>query len=177
MSLPKEQLALRLHFAPKDSPKGTRHEAKVETIPIPSEPQGNDDLVLVQLQAAGFNRRDEWSLMGAYPGLMDNSIMGCDGVGVIHGDQSGKRYVINPTVGWTSAEAGPDFDGSSNEFGGKGFGILGGTKPTGGQGTFQEYIWVKRTSLIDCPDHLTACQASALPCGGVTAYRSVRPRW
>lgn len=175
MSLPSKQLALRL-YAPTS--KGARSEAKVERILVPPRPSSSstDEIVLAEIQAAGFNRREEWSMMGAYPGLTYPSTMGCDAVATIHGDKTGSRYIINPTVGWASSAEAPEASvapasGEANEYGGKGFGILGGTKATNGEGTFQEYLWVRKAMLVPCPEHLAATQAAALPCGGVTAYR------
>lgn len=137
-------------------------------------------MVLLKLHAAGFNRRDEWSMIGAYPGLTFPSTMGCDGVGSIEGDSSGRLYLIVPTRGWESDPDGPEAEvpGApshvvSNKLGGKGFGILGQTKPTGGQGTFAEYIEVEKDQLVPVPSHLSAVQAAALPCGGVTAFRAL----
>lgn len=136
--------------------------------------------MLLKLHAAGFNRRDEWSMQGAYPGLVFPSTMGCDGVGSIEGDKSGQLYLIVPTRGWETDVDGPEAElpGAkpeivNNKLGGKGFGILGQTKPTGGQGTFAEYIEVEKDQLVKAPQHLSATQAAALPCGGVTAYRCV----
>lgn len=106
--------------------------------------------------------------------------MGCDGVGSIEGDDSGRLYLIVPTRGWESDPDGPEAEvpGApphvvSNKLGGKGFGILGQTKPTGGQGTFAEYIEVEKDQLVPVPSHLSAVQAAALPCGGVTAFRAL----
>lgn len=139
----------------------------------------SEGMVLLKIHAAGFNRRDEWSMIGAYPGLTFPSTMGCDGVGTIEGDSSGQLYLIVPTRGWESDPDGPEAElpGAkpevvNNKLGGKGFGILGQTKPTGGQGTFAEYIEVEQDQLVKVPSHLSAVQAAALPCGGVTAYRA-----
>lgn len=114
-----------------------------------------------------------------------DSTFGCDGAGVIvRGDASFKPshpkqlVLLVPTRGWTSDPAGPEAElpGSKeshvvNDFGGKGFGLLGSTKPTNGAGTFAQYIQVGADQIVDAPAHLDAVQAACLPCGGVTAFR------
>jgi len=86
--------------------------------------------------------------------------------------------LLVPTRGWKSDPFGPEAElpgvsdqVAKNELGGKGFGILGCTKPTGGKGTFCEYLQVGEDQIVDAPKHLDAVHASAIPCGGVTAYR------
>lgn len=140
-------------------------------------------MVLLKVLAAGFNRRDEWSMQGAYPGLTYPSTLGCDAAGIVvqggGGSTDGqKRFLIVPTRGWEKDPDGPEADlpGASNvanKLGGKGFGLLGGTRQTGGVGCFAEYVTVERDQLVEIPPHLSAVQAAALPCGGVTAYRAL----
>jgi NADPH:quinone reductase-like Zn-dependent oxidoreductase len=121
-----------------------------------------------------------------WPGLTyENSTFGCDGAGtIVRGSSSFKPshpqglVLLNPTRGWASDAAGPEAEvpGSkeskaTNEFGGRGFGLLGATKPTGGVGCFAEYVQVAADQVVNVPAHLDALQAACLPCGGVTAYR------
>ncbi|CAO1614913.1 unnamed protein product [Parajaminaea phylloscopi] len=140
-------------------------------------------MVLLRVLAAGFNRRDEWSMQGAYPGLQYPSTLGCDACGVLVDTDKGtdadggKRFVIVPTRGWERDPEGPEAElpGAkvTNKLGGTGFGLLGGTKQTGGTGCFAEYVTVEQDQLVEVPSHLSATQAAALPCGGVTAYRAL----
>lgn len=126
-------------------------------------------------------------MQGAYPGLTYPSTMGCDACGVVIDAKTGaetrggKQYLVVPTRGWKDDEAGPEGDlpGASggavaqNRLGGKRFGLLGGTKQTGGVGCFTEYMTVEEDQLVESPPHLDATEAAALPCGGVTAYRAL----
>lgn len=176
MSIPSSCKALQLEKAPQ---KGERNIAAVRTVPVPSsDPAG---FVLLRMHAAGFNRRDEWGMLGQYPGLIyQDSTFGCDGVGtIVRGGSSSKTLkLLVPTRGWESDEAGPEAElpqnrGTKNALGGKGFGLLGCTGPTGGKGTFVEYVQIEERELVDVPAHLDAVQAACLPCGGVTAYRAL----
>ncbi|UZJ55994.1 hypothetical protein CBS101457_005314 [Exobasidium rhododendri] len=185
MSLPTTYKALQLVKGPEDSPKPLRHLAVVRNVSMPAEAPG---MVLIKIYASGFNRRDEWAMGGQYPGLtFENSTFGCDGVGkVVRGSSSQKPkhpkglVVLVPIRGWLSDETGPEAElpgaspeSTKNKLGGKGFGLLGTTKPTGGVGTFAEYVQVEDDMIVDVPAHLDAVQAAALPCGGVTAYRAL----
>ncbi|PWN45472.1 NAD(P)-binding protein [Ceraceosorus guamensis] len=184
MSIPTSQKVLRLE-KPHDQQKGQRNLAAVREALVPDAKDGQ---VLVQIHAAGFNRRDEWAMLGAYPGLTyKDSTLGCDGAGVIvRGDAASKPthpqglVLLVPTRGWASDKAGPEGELPNsteskqvNDLGGKGFGLLGATKPTSGAGTFAEYIQVGKDQVADAPRHLDAVQAACLPCGGVTAYRAL----
>ena len=169
---------------PAEIKKGARNQALLRDVPIPVP---SSDQVLVKLLAAGFNRRDEWSMVGAYPGLTyDNSTMGCDGAGVVvqpsgfsvPGNEHPQGLVLlNPTRGWRDDPHGPEAElpgaQQTNALGGKGFGILGGTKATGGVGCFAEYVAVEKDQIMPAPKHLTPEQAASLPCAAVTAYRYV----
>ncbi|PWN26476.1 NAD(P)-binding protein [Jaminaea rosea] len=178
MSPPTQGQFLRLHAPPEGSPRGTRGTAKVETLPL-TPPSKDKDLVLFKVLAAGFNRRDEWSMQGAYPGLTYPSTLGCDACGFVVGEEK-QRYLVVPTRGWSKDTRGPEADvpGSDgqkagNALGGKGFGLLGGTRQTGGVGCFAEYMTVERSQLVPVPDHLSDEEAAALPCAAVTAYRAL----
>ncbi|EPQ28794.1 uncharacterized protein PFL1_03597 [Pseudozyma flocculosa PF-1] len=178
--------ALQLEKPPGEPKKGARNLALVRDVPTP---RPNPDQVLVKVVAAGFNRRDEWSMVGAYPGLIyKNSTMGCDAAGVVvapadwqmENNHPQKLVLLVPTRGWESDPDGPEAElpgasdvQRSNGLGGKGFGILGGTGATNGVGTFAEYVAVEKDHIVPAPKHLTAEQASTLPCAVVTAYRAL----
>lgn len=185
MSLPSTFKALQLEKPGGDAPKGSRNVAAIRNVPMPAEAKG---MVLVKIAAAGFNRRDEWGMLGQYPALIyKDSTFGCDGVGqIVRGGLGYKSkhrkglVVLVPIRGWFKDEAGPEAELpgapahiSQNKLGGKGFGLLGCTKPTGGVGTFAEYVQVEDDMIVDIPNHLDAVQAAALPCGGITAYRAM----
>jgi propionyl-CoA synthetase len=184
MSLPSSFKALQLEQAPKDAPKPVRHLAVVRNVSMPEEAPG---MVLIKILASGFNRRDEWGMMGQYPGLIfKNSTFGCDGVGkIVRGGGYKSKHpkglvVLVPIRGWYRDEAGPEAEvpGATaevkkNKLGGQGFGLLGCTKPTNGIGTFAEYVQVEEDMIVDVPAHLNAVQAAALPCGGLTAFRAL----
>lgn len=172
--------ALQLEVPVGGPRKGSRNIVALRDV---SMPQVGDGCVLVKVLAAGFNRRDEWSALGLYPGLIyENSTFGCDGCGVIVDPTT--LQVVDPTLqilvpsrGWDSDPLGPEAalpDSTyRNEFGGTGFAILGGTKGTCGAGTFTEYIAVKRDQLVPAPAHLDAIQSASLPCAALTAYRAL----
>lgn len=198
-----KQKALQLEKPEGEAKKGQRNVAAIREVPVP---QPQDGMVLVkvrfllpsfiadlvtdisapsQILAAGFNRRDEWAMQGAYPGLIyKNSTFGCDGAGVVVSGElpeSAKGHpdglvLLVPTRGWESDPAGPEADlpnakNKNNRLGGTGFGLLGNTKPTNGVGTFCEYVAIEKDQLVAAPRHLDAVYSAALPCGGVTAYR------
>lgn len=178
--------ALQLERPAGEPKKGQRNIAAVREVPTPQPSSGQ---VLVKILAAGFNRRDEWSMVGAYPGLVfKNATMGCDGAGVVvapagfdmPNEHPDKLVLLTPTRGWVKDKDGPEAElpGLSDEqrrngLGGKGFGILGATAPTNGVGTFAEYVAVEKDQLVPAPKHLTPEQAATLPCAAVTAYRYV----
>jgi NADPH:quinone reductase-like Zn-dependent oxidoreductase len=121
--------------------------------------------VLVRLQAAAYNRRDQWIRDGMYPAIVP-AILGSDGCGVVEavgeGASSywiGKEVIINPNNNW----------GSNPLHQSDQYHILG--MPT--DGTFAEYIAVKEDRLALKPAHLSAEEAAALPLAGLTAYRAV----
>jgi propionyl-CoA synthetase len=186
MSLPSTFKALQLEKPPSDAPKGSRNIAAIREVSMPAEASG---MVLVKIAAAGFNRRDEWGMLGQYPGLIyKDSTFGCDGVGtVVRGKHNAKHpkglVVLVPIRGWQKDEAGPEAElpgiskeAAKNGLGGSGFGLLGSTKPTMGVGTFAEYVQVEQEMIVDVPSHLDAVQAAALPCGGLTAFRALFTR-
>ncbi|KOS13896.1 acyl-coa synthetase [Malassezia pachydermatis] len=168
---------------PEGVSKGQPNALVVRDVPIPTVREG---MVLVKILAAGLNRRDQWSMLGLYPGLIyENATLGCDGCGIIVDSQSllpldNQLYLLVPSRGWESDEAGPEAALPSapahlatNEFGGRGFGILGATRQVCGAGTFCEYIAVDKSQLVPAPAHLTAVESATLPCAAVTAYRAL----
>ncbi|WP_027002664.1 zinc-binding dehydrogenase [Hugenholtzia roseola] len=120
--------------------------------------------VLVRLQAAAYNRRDQWIRDGMYPAI-EPAILGSDGCGVVEavGESAnaywiGKEVIINPNNNW----------GSNPLHQSDAYHILG--MPT--DGTFAEYIAVNEDRLAPKPAHLSAEEAAALPLAGLTAYRA-----
>jgi NADPH:quinone reductase-like Zn-dependent oxidoreductase len=131
--------------------------------PVPELKTGE---VLVKIQAAALNHRDQWCRLGMYPGLRFPSILGSDGCGVVEKvaddadkDWLNKEVILNPNVNW----------GNDSEFQGYNYSILG--MPT--NGTLAEYVAVPAHRLYAKPAHLSAEQAAAIPLGGLTAFRAV----
>ncbi len=102
--------ALQLERPSGEPKKGQRNIAAVRDVPTPKP---TSDQVLVKILAAGFNRRDEWSMVGAYPGLIyTNATMGCDGAGQVvvpDGFQIPNEHpdgvvLLTPTRGWHSTK-------------------------------------------------------------------------
>ncbi|KAL9931945.1 hypothetical protein V8E36_009260 [Tilletia maclaganii] len=180
MTVPSQQRAFQLFKAER---KGERNTARVVERPVPQPAPGQ---VLVKILAAGFNRRDEWSMQGLYPGLTyDDSILGCDGAGIVVSGNFKSTHpqglvILAPSRGWLKDPAGPEAEVPGapdsvrkNEFGGAGFVILGGTKVGKGVGMMQEYIAVDPTYILPAPRHLSAVECASLPCAGVTSWRAL----
>jgi zinc-binding alcohol dehydrogenase/oxidoreductase len=132
---------------------------KDKPVPGPGE-------VLVRIQAAALNHRDQWIREGKYPGIRPGVTLGSDGAGMVEAvgsDQDkawkGKKVIINPNINWgdNPLVQSPDYK------------ILG--MPV--DGTLAEYICVPVHRLVEKPSHLNMAQAAALPLGGLTAYRAV----
>ena len=122
--------------------------------------------VLVRIKAAALNRRDDWIREGKYPNIKFGGILGSDGAGIVeavHDEANnawiGQEVVINPNIDW-----GTDLEVQSSKYT-----ILG--MPL--NGTFAEYVVVPVDRLHHKPFHLDFLQASALPLGGLTAYRAL----
>jgi zinc-binding alcohol dehydrogenase/oxidoreductase len=122
--------------------------------------------VLVQLKAAGINRRDYWITVGQYAGIKYPSILGSDGAGIVtevesDSDKSwlNSEVIINPCHNW----------GSHREYQNRDFTILGLPE----NGTFAEYVKVKSEYLYPKPSHLSWEQAACLPLAGMTTYRAL----
>lgn len=120
------------------------------------DPTPAKDEVILKIEAAAMNHRDNWMTMGLYPKLTPDVIPGSCGTGIV----DGKAYLINPNIDWGSDPSYPD-NSSYN--------ILGMPH----NGTFAEYIAVKRDRLIPRPGHLSVEEAAALPLAGLTAYRAL----
>ncbi len=137
----------------------------IEFKDVPTPTPGNGQ-ALVKMKAAALNRRDDWIREGKYPNIRFGVIMGTDGAGIVEavGHEAdhpwvGQEVVINPNIEW-----GPDLDVQSGKYT-----ILG--MPV--DGTFAEYAVVPIDRLHRKPFHLDFLQASALPMGGLTAFRAL----
>ncbi|MDN4164169.1 zinc-binding dehydrogenase [Cytophagales bacterium LB-30] len=139
--------------------------SKIQIVEV-AKPTLTSNQVLLRIKAASLNRRDQWMREDKYPGIKYGVIMGSDACGVIEevGNESlknwiGKEVIINPNINW----------GDDLRVQAKQYSILG--MPS--NGTLTEYIAVSPDRLHEKPQHLTVEQASALPLGGLTAYRAV----
>jgi len=139
-------------------------EQRIQLLNV-AKPEPASGQVLVRLQAAALNHRDQWIREGKYPNIRPFCTLGSDGCGVVEaaGNASdagwiGKTVVINPNQNW----------GDNPAVQSKEYRILG--NPT--DGTFAEYIVVPVDRLHEKPAYLTIEQAAALPLGGLTAYRA-----
>lgn len=119
---------------------------------------GFDGDVLVGLQYAALNKRDDFIVKGLYPGIIDNVIMGSDGMGILDGEE----VLINPGLNW----------GDDPRVQGEEFEILG--MPS--NGTFTERVYVPSKNIYSKPSHLSPSEAAALPLAGLTAFRAVFTR-
>ncbi len=144
----------------------------LKQIKTPLELQDREDLepaageVVVQLKAAGLNRRDFWITQGMYPGIKLPVILGSDGAGIVSATGQGlgnywqnREVIINPGWDW----------GDDPSVQSESFRILG--MPD--DGTFATQVRVPAEYLHPKPDDLDWTQAAALPLAGVTAYRAV----
>jgi NADPH:quinone reductase-like Zn-dependent oxidoreductase len=141
----------------------------LQEVPIPE--LGADE-ALVELKAAGMNKRDWWIWKGQYAGLKFPIILGSDGSGIVKSVGSnlpeswqGQEVIIYPAAGWGSSEAHQSKD----------FQILG--LPV--NGCYAQYVKVKSDMLYPKPAYLDFKQAAAFPVAGLTAYRAlfVRGGW
>ncbi|WP_138482568.1 zinc-binding dehydrogenase [Dyadobacter bucti] len=125
--------------------------------------------VIVELKAASLNHRDVWIQKGLYPKITTPIILGSDGAGIVIkvGESVekawiGKEVIINPSQNWGDN---PDFYGADHK-------ILG----LPDNGTFAGQVRVEAKYLVEKPKHLTFEQASTLPLGALTAWRSLMTR-
>lgn len=138
---------------------------RIKIVEMPRPVPGTGE-VLIKLEAAALNHRDQWCREGKYPNIKYDVVLGSDGCGEVvelgpDVDQRwiGKEVIVNPNINW-----GPNHKAQSKEYR-----ILG--MPD--HGTFAEYMTVKPDRLVEKPEHLTAEQAAAIPLCGLTAYRAV----
>jgi NADPH:quinone reductase-like Zn-dependent oxidoreductase len=122
--------------------------------------------VLVKVNAAALNHRDQWIREGKYPGIRFGVTLGSDGSGVVEQVYSesdskllGKEVIINPNLNWGDQE---DYQSTN-------YSILG--MPT--DGTFAEYVVVNADRIHEKPEYLDLNEAAAIPLAGLTAYRSL----
>ena len=134
----------------------------IEEVPVPEISQ---DEILIKVQYASLNHRDVWITKGLYSKIKLPLILGSDCSGTVEklGDKVsgldiGQEVIINPSINWGDSELhqSPDYE------------ILGLPK----DGTLAEYIKIKAKYVYPKPAHLNFEQASALPLGGLTAYRA-----
>ncbi len=133
------------------------------------DPTLKEGEVLVKIKNAALNRRDVWIQQGKYPNIKLPCILGSDGAGIVEnvGEDTdknliGQEVVINPNINW----------GENPRYQRKDYRILG--MPD--NGTFAEYVVVKKDRIFPKPSHLTFPEASALPLAGLTAYRATFTR-
>jgi zinc-binding alcohol dehydrogenase/oxidoreductase len=120
------------------------------------DPTPGPDEVLVELRAAGVNRRDLLVASGVYPFPLP-LVPGSDGAGVRL--DTGEEVVLLPAVGWGDREDAP----------GDGFAFFGGPGP----GTYAELIAVPEEALYPKPAAFTWEEAASFPLAALTAYRAL----
>ncbi|BBI33492.1 zinc-binding dehydrogenase [Cohnella abietis] len=123
--------------------------------------------VKVRLEAAGLNHRDLF-IMAARTEQDVPLIIGSDGAGRIEAvgegvsnHTVGAEVIINPCIGWESAENVPNVPD-----------IVGGPS----EGTFAESIIIPAQNAISKPAYLTWEEAGVLPLSALTAYRALFTR-
>lgn len=127
-----------------------------EEVPDPEPKPGE---ALVELKAAGLNRRDLLVRTGTYPFPLP-LIPGSDGAGVRR--DTGEEVVIYCGLGWGEREDAPA----------PGFEVLGGPR----DGTYSELISLPEENLFPKPAGLSWEEAAAFPLAAVTAYRGLFSR-
>lgn len=124
-----------------------------------SDPTPGAGEVVVELKAAGLNRRDLLVRTGTYPFPLP-LVPGSDGAGVRR--DTGEEVVIFPGLGWGDGEAAPA----------AGFEILGGPR----DGTYAELVALPEELLFPKPAGFSWQEAAAFPLAAVTAYRGLFTR-
>jgi NADPH:quinone reductase-like Zn-dependent oxidoreductase len=124
-----------------------------------ADPEPRPGWAVVELRAAGLNRRDLLVAKGVYPFPLP-LIPGSDGAGVRR--DTGAEVVILPSLHWGHDDRapGPDFE------------ILGG--PT--DGTYAELVAVPAANLYPKPARFSWEEAAAFPLAALTAYRALLVR-
>jgi NADPH:quinone reductase-like Zn-dependent oxidoreductase len=120
------------------------------------DPEPKAGEVVVELRAAGLNRRDAFVASGIYPFPLP-LIPGSDGAGVRR--DTGEEVVILPAVGWGDREDAP----------GEGFEFFGGPR----DGTYAQLIAVPEEALYSKPAGFSWEEAAAFPLAALTAYRAL----
>ncbi len=131
-------------------------ELRYEAVPDPQPAAGE---ALVELRAAGLNRRDLLVRTGTYPFPLP-LVPGSDGAGVRR--DTGEEVVVYCGLGWGDREDAPA----------PGFGILGGPR----DGTFAELVALPVENLFPKPSRFSWAEAAAFPLAALTAYRGLFSR-
>ncbi len=127
-----------------------------EQVPDPEPGPGE---VLVELKAAGLNRRDLLVRSGIYPFPLP-LIPGSDGSGIRR--DTGEEVVIFCGLDWGDREDAPA----------PGFEVLGGPR----DGTYAELVSLPGENLFPKPATLSWEEAAAFPLAALTAYRGLFTR-
>jgi NADPH:quinone reductase-like Zn-dependent oxidoreductase len=127
-----------------------------ETVPDPEPKPGE---AVVEIKAAGLNRRDLLVRSGIYPFPLP-LVPGSDGAGVRR--DTGEEVVVFPGLGWGDREDAPA----------AGFEVLGGPR----DGTYAEVIALPEENLYPKPGGFSWEEAAAFPLAAVTAYRALFTR-
>ncbi|NQX45488.1 zinc-binding dehydrogenase [Paenibacillus tritici] len=140
--------------------EGLRYEDMADKQPGAGE-------VKVKLKAAGLNHRDLF-IMADRTELDVPLIVGSDGAGRIEAvgegvanHTVGDEVIINPCIGWESADNVPDVPA-----------IVGGPS----DGTFAEAIIIPSQNAVRKPAYLSWAEAGVLPLSALTAYRALFTR-
>ena len=140
----------------------TKEEIEIQEVKKPEPKKGE---VLVKIQYASLNRRDQWARVGLYPGMTYNCILGSDACGIVESvgenvEKSwlGKEVILNPNQNWGGDPRHPQ----------KSYTILG--MPS--NGVFAEYIAISADRLHEKPSYLSASEAAGVPLAALTAYRA-----
>jgi NADPH:quinone reductase-like Zn-dependent oxidoreductase len=120
------------------------------------DPRPRPGEVVVELRAAGINRRDLLVRRGVYPFPLP-LIPGSDGAGVRR--DTGEEVVVFPGLSWGERDDAP----------GDEFRILGGPDP----GTYAELVAVPEENVFPKPSRLSWEEAASFPLAAVTAYRAL----
>lgn len=131
-------------------------EVRYEEVPDPSPAPGE---AVVELKAAGLNRRDLLVRTGTYPFPLP-LVPGSDGAGVRR--DTGEEVVVFPGIGWGDREDAPA----------PGFEIVGGPR----DGTYAELVALPVDGLFPKPAALSWQEAAAFPLAALTAYRALFSR-
>lgn len=136
---------------------------KIEEV---ATPQPNDNQVLVKINFAALNHRDQWIRTGQYAKIQLPAILGSDGCGEVVAVGTSednyllhKKVIINPNIGW----------GDHPSYQDRNYQILG--MPT--DGTLAEYVCVTKDRIVLKPEYLADEAAAALPLAGLTAYNAL----